>query len=54
MPESAHRILDMVETFCTAPHAGKWVEAMEGLSQLIVPGLVYLVNKTEHRGTVSV
>ena len=53
MPESSRRILELVETYRDAPHTERWIEAMEGLPQLAVPGLVYLVNKTEHKGMES-
>ena len=50
MPEAAKQLLDLVATYVGADHHEKWVEAMEAVPRLLVPGLVYLVNKTDHKG----
>jgi len=38
---------------CTLCYLFRWIEAMERLPGLLVPGLVYLVNKAENKGSIT-
>jgi len=31
----------------------RWIEAMESLPSLLVPGLVHIVNSTDHKGLLA-
>jgi len=35
---------------CMWLRVSRWIEAMESLPSLLVPGLVYIVDSTDHKG----
>jgi hypothetical protein len=52
MPEEANEIINIVNQFKDAEHNESWVEAMDWVPGLIVPGLVYIINKMNSKGLV--
>ncbi|ELU02701.1 hypothetical protein CAPTEDRAFT_199673 [Capitella teleta] len=53
IPDEATQIINIVEQFKDVAHDEKWIEAMDRVPGLVVPGLVYIVNKMDKKDVLD-